>query len=267
MIGLIRADDLDRWASRITSAREFPRLVRRLVHSTGRGLGRVGFSAWELGTSQDPRAKANDDYTKRSDNPAGVDPTQATFIFVTPRRWPARDAWIAEKRAERKWQDVLAFDAESLAQWLESAPGVAAWFGQVVGAVPTDVRALEEECETFKAETKPACDLWTRAIRIDSSAGVKAIAAADRSLIIAASGELQGLSSRHHRRALPGGGGISRTRAPYAVSRFNVGSSSRSFQEVTEVGLGATLHRAEKTFDASFQDGLVQQGGEESAHR
>ena len=187
MIGLIRADDLGRWASRITSAPEFPRLVRRLVHSTGRGLRKVdfpadeairlagwdgkvladdaspfvpaGFSAWELGTNQDPRAKANDDYKKRTDNPAGIDPTQATFIFVTPRRWPGRDAWIAEKRAEGRWKDVLAFDAESLAQWLEGAPGVAAWFGPVVGTVPADVRALEAECETFKAETMPAFDL------------------------------------------------------------------------------------------------------------
>lgn len=281
MIGLIRANDLDRWASRITSAPEFPRLVRRLVHSTGLGLRRVdfpadeavrlagwdgkvladeaspfvpaGFSAWEMGTNQDPRAKANDDYNKRTDNPAGVDPTQATFIFVTPRRWPGRDAWIAEKQAEGKWKDILAFDAESLAQWLEGAPGVAAWFGPVVGTVPADIRSLETECETYKAETKPAFDLsglligrdserekliallqgppvaieisatttaeavafvgacieslpederdplWTRAIWVDSSAGLRAIAAADRPLIIAASGEIQSLSSRHHR--------------------------------------------------------------------
>lgn len=34
MIGIIRADDLDRWASRITTAPEFPRLVRLLVHAT-----------------------------------------------------------------------------------------------------------------------------------------------------------------------------------------------------------------------------------------
>ena len=281
MIGLIRADDIDRWASRITSAPEFPRLVRRLVYSTGRSLRKVdfpadesirlagwdgkvladeatpfvpaGFSAWELGTSQDPRGKANDDYKKRTDNPVGVDPKQATFIFVTPRRWPAREAWVAERRDEGNWKDVLAFDAESLAQWLEDAPGVAAWFGPVVGTVPADVRALEAECETFKAETKPAFDLsglligrdaerakligllkgpavaieisgttaaeatafvgacieslpedereslWARAIWIDSSAGAKVIAATDRPLIIAASGELQGLAIRHHR--------------------------------------------------------------------
>jgi hypothetical protein len=113
MIGLIRADDLDRWASRITSVPEFPRLIRRLVHFTARGLRQVdfpadeavrlagwdgkvlaeegapfvpaGFSVWELGTSQDPRAKANDDYGKRTGNPLGIDPRQATFVFVTPR--------------------------------------------------------------------------------------------------------------------------------------------------------------------------------------
>ena len=57
----------------------------------------AGFSVWELGTSQDPRAKANDDYGKRTGNPLGIDPRQATFVFVTPRRWPGRDAWAVEK--------------------------------------------------------------------------------------------------------------------------------------------------------------------------
>lgn len=47
MIGLIRADDLDRWASRITAVPEFPRLVRLLVHATARGLKQVDFPADE----------------------------------------------------------------------------------------------------------------------------------------------------------------------------------------------------------------------------
>ena len=196
MIGLIRAEDLDRWASRITSAPEFPRLVRRLVHSTARGLKQVdfpsdeairlagwdgkvladqaspfvpdGFSAWELGTGEDPRAKANDDYAKRTGNPLGVDRRQATFVFATPRRWPGRDAWIIEKRAEGEWKDVLAFDAESLAQWLECAPGVAVWFGPVVGCLPPDARALETECDAFKTATKPMLDLSGLLIGRDS---------------------------------------------------------------------------------------------------
>lgn len=186
MIGLIRADDLDRWASRITAAPEFPRLVRLLVHATGHRLGPVdfpadeavrrggwdgkvlaedsssfvpsGFSAWELGTGHDPGAKANDDYNKRSSNPVGVEPTQATFVFATPRRWLARDAWAAKKRAEGRWKDVLAFDAESFAQWLEIAPAVAAWFAPVVGVVPPDARALRVVCDEFKSATNPRLD-------------------------------------------------------------------------------------------------------------
>lgn len=187
MIGIIRAEDLDRWASRITAAPEFPRLVRLLVHATARGLRQIDFpadeavrlagwdgkvltdeaspcipadfSVWELGTGNDPRDKANDDYSKRTRNPLGVDPRQAAFVFATPRRWPGKEAWVAEKRAEGRWKDVMAIDAESLAQWLERAPAVAAWLAPVVGAVLTDARALEAVCDAFRNATKPALDL------------------------------------------------------------------------------------------------------------
>ena len=280
MIGLIRAEDLDRWASRITAAPEFPRLVGLLVHATARGLKQVdfpadeavrlagwdgkvlaeeaspfvpaGFSVWELGTGHDPRAKANADYDKRTGNPLGVDPRQATFAFATPRRWPGRDAWVAEKRAESRWKDVTAFDAESFAQWLERTPAVAAWLAPVVGPVPPDARALEVVCADFRTATKPALDLsgllvardserskllallqgpplvveisattvseaaafvgacieslpeherdslWARAIWVDSSAGLRAIAVSDRPLIVVASGELPGAGTPHH---------------------------------------------------------------------
>ncbi|MCE8005279.1 hypothetical protein [Billgrantia ethanolica] len=280
MIGLIRADDLDRWASRITAAPEFPRLVRLLVHATARGLKRVdfpaeeavrlggwdgqvlaedaspfvvsGFSVWELGTGHDPRAKANDDYNKRTQNPLDVDPRQATFVFATPRRWPGRDAWVEEKRAEGNWKDVLAFDAESLVQWLEMSPAVAAWLAPVVGALPADAHALEAVCDAFRAATKPALDLpglligrdaertkllallqgpplviemsattaveaaafvgacigslpeherdalWSRAIWVDSSAGLRSIAVSDHPLLVVASGELPSTVTQHH---------------------------------------------------------------------
>lgn len=196
MIGLIRADDLDRWASRITAAPEFPRLVRLLVHATARGLRQVdfpadeavrlagwdgkvlveeaspfvpaGFSAWELGTGHDPRAKANDDFAKRTGNPLGVDPLQATFMFATPRRWPNRDDWVKEKRTEGKWKDVIAVDAEIFAQWLESAPAVAAWLAPVVGSMPPDARALELVCGEFRTATKPALDLSGLLVARDS---------------------------------------------------------------------------------------------------
>lgn len=280
MNGLIRADDLNRWASRITAAHEFPKLVRLLVHATARGLKQVdfpadeavrlpgwdgkvlaeegspffpaGFSAWELGTGNNPCAKANDDYDKRTANPLGVDPCQATFVFATPRRWPGRDAWAEEKRAEGRWKDVIAFDAESFVQWLESAPAVSAWLAPLVGSMPPDAHALETVCDNFRAATKPALDLsgllvardserakllaflqgpplvieisamtvaeaaafvgacieslpeherdslWARAIWVDSSAGLRAIALLGRPLIVIASGELPVGSTQHH---------------------------------------------------------------------
>ncbi|HEV7668880.1 MAG TPA: hypothetical protein VGS22_10170 [Thermoanaerobaculia bacterium] len=119
----------------------------------------VGFSAWELGTGHDPRDKANEDYAKRTRNPISVEPLQAIFIFATPRRWPARDDWVVEKRAEGKWKDVFAFDAEILVQFLEHAPAVAAWFAPVLGIIPPDAHALEAECDDFRTATRPALDL------------------------------------------------------------------------------------------------------------
>lgn len=187
MIGLIRAHDLDRWGARIVSPPEFPRLVRRLVYSTGLGLKTVDFpadeatrlagfdgkvladdgapwvpaefSVWELGTGNDPKEKADEDYNKRTNNPLGVNTLQTTFVFVTPRNWPGKNAWAESRNAEGKWKNVLAYDAESLAQWLESAPGVAAWFGPIVGVVPTDTRDLEAECKAYTSATRVEFDL------------------------------------------------------------------------------------------------------------
>lgn len=196
MIGLIRALDIERWASRITATSEFPRLVRLLVHATANGLKQVdfpadeavrlsgwdgkvltdglssfvpmGISVWELGTGQDPRSKANEDYSKRTADPLGIDPRQATFIFATPRRWPGRNTWIEEKRAEGIWKNVIAFDAENFTQWLEIAPSVGAWFAPLVGSIPTDVRALETFCDEYRKATNPALNLSGLLVARDS---------------------------------------------------------------------------------------------------
>lgn len=54
----------------------------------------------------------------------------------------------------------------------------------------------------------------------------------------------------------------------YPVTGRAASSNLPKLQDgVTQVGPGATLRHAKKTSDASFQDGLVQQGSEEGAHR
>ena len=57
-----------------------------------------GLSAWEMGVDPRPKKKADDDYKKRTAKPLDVDPSQATFVFVTPHRWPGKENWAAEKR-------------------------------------------------------------------------------------------------------------------------------------------------------------------------
>ena len=89
----IKALEIEAWASNISSRVRLSVLLRTLVHSTGMGLTRVDFpgnddaerpgwdgfavasqgipwipegpSGWEFGTNQDPKAKADSDYSKR----------------------------------------------------------------------------------------------------------------------------------------------------------------------------------------------------------
>jgi hypothetical protein len=39
-----------------------------------------------MGKENGPKRKAEQDYEKRTANPGDVDPSQTTFVFVTPRR-------------------------------------------------------------------------------------------------------------------------------------------------------------------------------------
>ncbi|WP_426994023.1 hypothetical protein [Methylomonas sp. CM2] len=54
--------------------------------------------------------------------------TEITFVFVTPRRWPAKDAWIKEKTALNLWKEVRVYDASDLEQWLDQSLPGQAWF-------------------------------------------------------------------------------------------------------------------------------------------
>lgn len=50
----------------------------------------TGISYWELGTSKDPVSKASSDFEKRQGQISAEEAAQATFVFVTPRRWPGK---------------------------------------------------------------------------------------------------------------------------------------------------------------------------------
>ena len=85
-----------------------------LIVETGNPCVPKGSSAWELSCERDVTSKANEDYGKRTLDPQGIDASQTTFLFVTPRNWNGKAEWERDHRAEGKWANVRALDANDL---------------------------------------------------------------------------------------------------------------------------------------------------------
>jgi hypothetical protein len=180
---LVDATDLNSWSHRREAQSLLPRVIRRLIHATSERVERLGFpadegvqlggydgivrvseanafipegiSAWELGTNRDVKAKADKDYKKRCDDPLGLDPTETSFVFVTPRRWGRKDKWVESKEAEGFWREVRAYDADDLEAWLELAPVVHIWLSFRLGKHPQGVRDLAKFWADWSDVTNP----------------------------------------------------------------------------------------------------------------
>jgi hypothetical protein len=170
-VTLIDATDLTAWANRRDAQARLPQLVRRLVVTTASGVMRLQFrsgegvalpgydglaevkagsafvpddlSVWELGTDRNPGTKAQADYDKRSKDSLGVDPAEAAFVFVTPRRWAGKERWAAERTRDGRWREVRAYDADDLEAWLELSPVVHAWISAILGKASAAIQDLE----------------------------------------------------------------------------------------------------------------------------
>ena len=181
---LATATDLASWAqSRRDAQATLPQLVRRLVTATandltrisiraGEGVGRPGWdgiveaagwsafvpeglSVWEMGVGE-PEGKAQSDYRKRTDEPGDVDPASTTFMFVSPKRWTGKDAWVQRRKAEGVWKDVRVIDGDDLEAWLEVAPAVHAWISGVLGKDPWEAESLERWWTDWSEATRPS---------------------------------------------------------------------------------------------------------------
>lgn len=180
---LIKAIDLDQWASRLEARSRLPLLLRRLIHATAGNIQRIGFpaeegvqapgydgllvvekgnafvpegcSVWEMGTNKDVKGKADDDYDKRRKEPLEVDPSITTFVFVTPRRWNNKTDWIAEKKKDNFWLDVRVYDADDLEQWFEIAPSVHIWISILLGKHPKTAEDITSFWENWSSATQP----------------------------------------------------------------------------------------------------------------
>lgn len=182
----LTATDLDGWSGRHDAQDHLPTLVRRLIMATvtpskvripaAEGVGAPGFdgvievqggaapyvptgkSVWELGTSRDPRDKANRDYAKRTKQTSAGERARTTFVFVTSRPWDEAAAWADGKRGGSDgWANVVAFDAQDLATWLETCPGVHGWLAtEHLGRLQHGITALRDWFAEWAERTEPS---------------------------------------------------------------------------------------------------------------
>ena len=127
-----------------------------LVTAEGNAWAPYGDSAWEFSTEENAGSKATADYKKRTKNPQGIDRLNATFVFVTPRKWNGKKKWAAERSKEGDWSDVRALNSDDLAAWLGQAPAVAHWFARLIGKLPaTGFIPLDEWWENWSTIANP----------------------------------------------------------------------------------------------------------------
>ncbi|MBL0867381.1 hypothetical protein G5647_13205 [Pectobacterium carotovorum] len=177
----ITATQIEQWADTRDAQGILPILIRRLISATttitalsmpggdsvsGSGWDGIvqadkgniwvpgGSSFWEMGCSSDIITKARSDFRKRNQQISPQEAAQSRFVFVSPRRWPKRDNWLKEARAENIWSDVYAFDADDLETWLENAPAVALWFGELTGHTGAGIESISHFWERWRTQSQ-----------------------------------------------------------------------------------------------------------------
>lgn len=178
----LTATDIDTWADSKLAQTHLPLLVRRLVFATASGLAAASFRAgegvalpgwdgiveatgsavyvpagpsfWEMGTDQDIKGKADDDYGKRTADPLGAVPNTSAFVFVTPRRWSMKGKWKTIHTGT--WREVRVYDADDIEAWLDEAPAVRTWLARLLGKRPDGVIDLEGYLQGWSGVTQKA---------------------------------------------------------------------------------------------------------------
>jgi hypothetical protein len=184
---LLNRQDLLLWADTVPAASEFPRLLRRLILETGRGVVQPGFpagegvragswdgtlrtteqspyiplglSVWEVSVEKSVGTKADDDYGKRNATPDGSPTKSCTYVEAILRPWTKRFDWSRDRSAETKWKEVRALGVDEIETWLEDAPVTHAWISQVRGRSPYGLRPIDLWWAAWAAATTPTLDV------------------------------------------------------------------------------------------------------------
>lgn len=189
----ITETDIRQWADRHECRSKLPILIRRLIRETTPSVSSIRFpgndsvdlagldgqveveistlwvpqgrSIWEMGCDQRPKAKADRDYKKRTENTTGEERKLSSFVFITPRRWNTKDEWLKQRRHEKSWAGVYAYDAVDLETWLEEAPATSLWLGELLGEVHPGLITPLEWWQSWASATIPPISMRLVATR------------------------------------------------------------------------------------------------------
>ena len=201
----ITTNDIQAWADTVDCKYHLPHLIRKLIIATidGNQIKNIQFaygedvqtggydgeltvesdnafvplgdSVWEFGTTNNKRAKANEDYEKRKKEPLGKNTSETTYININGKKYRDKNRWASEKRAENFWKDVKYFDAIDIEQWLELAPAIELWLAEKLRKPTLGIYTFEEywrlwsESESIKIEP----DILLGENRLEESERVK----------------------------------------------------------------------------------------------
>lgn len=114
-----------------------------------------GISVWEMGCTDNPKKKAEEDYSKRTHDIPKQKRNNLSFIFITPRRWNKKKEWVEQKNNDGEWLSVYAYDAVDLETWLENAPVTTLWLNELLGVNTTGLISPEMWLQTWSTSTTP----------------------------------------------------------------------------------------------------------------
>jgi hypothetical protein len=182
--GLADQKDLARWADSVASQSEFPRLIRRLILETGKGVVHLGvpagegvasgdwdgtvrateataflpkgLSLWEMSVNKNVGAKADSDFEKRTSTPDGSPTTEASYVAAYLRRWGKRDEWARDRNSGGRWKEVKAYGIDAIETWLEAAPVTHAWISEKLGLHPFGLRPADSWWAIWSSRTTPS---------------------------------------------------------------------------------------------------------------
>jgi hypothetical protein len=181
--GLADRQELLRWADSIGSRSELPRLIRKLILETGKGVVELGFPAgegvgagdwdgtaratessahvpeglslWEISVDKRAGKKADEDYPKRTSTPDGTPTSDCTYVAVLLRPWTKRREWARARTEEGRWKQVRAYGVDDVETWLEQAPVTHAWVSEHLGLGPHGLRAGDSWWHDWSRTTDP----------------------------------------------------------------------------------------------------------------